>query len=210
MKRYITLFMLLLIILPIRVTAKDLSGDTVTLSNCADGNSARFMLGLHEIKVKFIGIEVEEKIKDDETDEINGSLVSDYVCSILKSGKKIRIEYEPNVEKEDKFGRIQAWVFVDGVLLQEDLVKNGYAKIMYVDEDYTYLEKLQEAQKFAKENNLGIWKDYVEPEKEPEEKEEKKKKTKKNKGIIETIIDFIVGIFNKLFELIDDLISNIF
>ena len=208
MKKFVLIIMIISIILPIKVIAEDLSSDTVTLSNCVDGNSARFMLGLKEIKVKFLGIESEETIKDDETDEINGSLVSDYVCSILKSGKKIKIEYEPNIEREDKFGRVQAWVIVDGILLQEDLVKNGYAKIMYVDEKFTYLDRLQEAQNFAKENNLGIWKDNKEEEKE--EKKEEQETEKESKGVLETIVDFIGGIFNKLFEFIDDLISNIF
>jgi micrococcal nuclease len=209
MKRYIIVILTFILILPISVNAKDLSGDNVTLNNCVDGNSARFMLGVNEIKVKFLGIETEEKIKDDETDEINDSLVSDYVCSSLKSAKKIRIEYEPNVEKEDKFGRIEAWVFVDDILLQEDLVKNGYAKIMYVNEDFTYLDKLQDAQDFAKKNNLGIWKD-TKQEESKDTKEDNKKNKKKSKGILEIIFDFIADLFNQLFSFIDDLIKNIF
>ncbi len=208
MKKLLIILTIISIVLPFKVIAKDLSSDTVTLNNCVDGNSARFMLGLNEIKVKFLGIEAEEKIKDDETDEINESLVSDYVCSVLKSAKTIKIEYEPNIDKEDKYGRIQAWVFVDGILLQEDLVKNGYARIMYVNDDFTYLEKLKEAQNFAKDNKLGVWKEYQE-EKEPQE-ENVEKTSKREKNILEKIIDFIVGIFNKLFELIDDLINNIF
>ena len=209
MKKYIIFVLALLLILPICVNAKDLSSDTVTLNNCVDGNSARFMLGVNEIKVKFLGIETEEKIKDDETDEINESLVSDYVCSILKSAKKIRIEYEPGMEKEDKFGRIEAWVFVDKILLQEDLVKNGYAKIMYVNDDFTYLDKLQDAQDFAKSNNLGIWKEDKKEESDKDNKNESNKK-KKSKGILETIFDFIADLFNQLFSFIDDLIKNIF
>jgi len=208
MKKLLIILTIISIILPFRVIAKGLSSDTVTLNNCVDGNSARFMLGLNEIKVKFLGIESEEIIKDDETDEINGSFVSDYVCSTLQSAKKIRIEYEPNIDKEDKYGRIQAWVFVDDVLLQEDLVKNGYARIMYVNDDFTYLERLKEAQSFAKENKLGVWKEFegdIEPKEEPKEN-----KSKREKGILEKIVDFIVGIFNKIFEFIDDLINNIF
>ena len=208
MKKLLIILTIISIILPFRVIAKGLSSDTVTLNNCVDGNSARFMLGLNEIKVKFLGVEVEEIIKDDETDEINGSFVSDYVCSSLQSAKKIRIEYEPNIDKEDRYGRIQAWVFVDDVLLQEDLVKNGYARIMYVNDDFTYLERLKEAQNFAKENKLGVWKEF-EGNPEPQE-EPKESKSKREKGILEKIVDFIAGIFNKIFEFIDDLINNIF
>lgn len=208
MKKILTLILILLMILPFNVLAANTTSDTVTLSNCVDGNSARFMLGLGEVKVRFLGIEVEEIIKDDETDEINGSFVSDYVCSALKSAKKIRIEYEPNTEKEDKLGRIQAWVFVDDVLLQEDLVKLGYAKVMYINDDYLYSEKLKSAQSFAKEKKLGIWKDYVEEVNEEDDTIIEEKEVK-HRGFFGTIIDFIVGLFEKLLKFIDDIISNV-
>ena len=206
MKKIFILFLALLVILPMNVFAANSTSDAVTLSNCVDGNSARFMLGLEEVKVRFLGIEVEEIIKDDETDEINESLVSDYVCSALKSAKKIRIEYEPNTDKEDKLGRIQAWIFVDDILLQEDLVKLGYAKVMYINDDYLYSEQLKTAQNSAKEMKLGIWKDYVEEVDDEVPVEEEKVKSK---GIIGSIIDFIVGLFEKLLKFIDDLISNV-
>lgn len=204
MKNKFLLFMIMLVF-PLNVFAASSSSDIVTLSNCVDGNSSRFMLGIEEIKVRFLGIEVEETIEEDGV--INDSLVSDYVCSNLKKAKKIRIEYEPNTEKEDKFGRIQAWVFIDDVLLQEDLVKLGYAKVMYINDNYLYSTKLKDAQNSAREMKLGIWKNYVDdiiPEEEPPKKEEKK-----SKGFFGTIIDFICGLFEKLLKFIDDLISNV-
>lgn len=204
MKNKFLLFMIMLVF-PLNVFAASSSSDIVTLSNCVDGNSSRFMLGIEEIKVRFLGIEVEETIEEDGV--INDSLVSDYVCSNLKKAKKIRIEYEPNTEKEDKFGRIQAWVFIDDVLLQEDLVKLGYAKVMYINDNYLYSAKLKDAQNSAREMKLGIWKNYVDdiiPEEEPPKKEEKK-----SKGFFGTIIDFICGLFEKLLKFIDDLISNV-
>ena len=133
------------------------------------------------------------------------SFVKDYVCDALKSAKKIKIEYEPNIEREDKYGRIQAWVYIDGVLLQEDLVKQGYAKVVYINDDYLHAKELKSALSYAKEKKLGIWKneeEKVEPKKE-EEKEER------SKNFFEIIIDFIVGLFDGLIKLIDDIISNI-
>lgn len=204
-KLTIILLVLTFMLFPIRVLAAGSTSDEVTLSNCVDGNSVRFMRGLTEIKVKFIGIESEEKIIDDETDEINESFVKDYVCSLFKSAKKIKIEYEPNAEREDKYGRIQAWVYVDNVLLQEDLVKQGYAKVMYLQDDYLHAMDLKNAQAFAKENKAGIWKN--EPDKEEEKPVEKEEK--KSKGFLDTILDFIGGIFDAIIKFIDDLISNI-
>ena len=202
MKKIITLIILATLILPVKIYAAE--GDIVSLSNCVDSESARFMQGVGEIKVKFIGIQLEEKVIDSDDDEINGSFISDYVCSVLTNGKQIRIEYEPNIEKEDKYGRIQAWVFVDDVLLQEDLIKNGYAKPMYLEENYLYYNNLKVAQKYAKDNKLGIWSEEEKTEEPKPEKEEKK-----SKGIIETIIDFFKSIINAICEFVDSIIKNI-
>ena len=207
MKRTIIIILLLLtLILPIEVKAIEKNSDTVTLSSCVDSESARFIRGVLEIKVKFIGIQPEEKVVDDEYDEINGSSIDDYVCSMLTNAKNIRIEYEPSIKNEDKFGRIQAWVFVDDSLLQEDLVKNGYARAMYLEDDYLYTDKMKDAQTYAKENKVGIWmeKEIVPIENKKEEKEEEK-----SKGLIEIIVDFIVSIFRKIKEFVDSIINNI-
>ena len=209
MKKITILLILLTIVLPFKVfAANGVTSDTVTLSNCVDGNSARFMLNLGEIKVKFLGIEVEETIKDDETDEINESLINNYIFNELKNAKKIKIEYDPNAEKEDKFGRIQAWVYVDDVLLQKDLISLGYAKIMYVDDNYLHVDELKEAQNSAKEKKIGIWKEEKKEEVTPKEEKEEKKEEKV--GFFQMILNFFGDIFNKLISFIDDLISNVF
>ena len=65
------------------------------------------------------------------------------------------MEYEK--EKDDKYGRCLAWVFVDDELLQEQLIQKGYAKVAYLYGDYKYTSRLQEAEKKAKAERLGIW-----------------------------------------------------
>ena len=208
MRKLIIILLVFLTFIPIKINAVEVASDTVALSNCVDGNSSRFMLGVSEIKVKFIGIEVEETIKDETTDEIDEELISNYVCNLLKSGNKLRIEYEPTVEKEDKFGRVQAWVFVDDVLLQEELVRIGYAKVMYLEDDFLYADKLKEAQNYARENKLGVWKNEIIETKE-EVLEEEEKEEKKPQGFFDVIINFFADLFNKLLKFIDDIIGNI-
>ena len=207
MKKLITTVMVIvLLLLPLKVMAAQSTSDEVTLSNCVDGNSARFMLGLTEIKVKFIGIEAEEKVTANENDEFNESSVKDYVCEAFKGAKKIKIEYEPNSDREDKYGRTLAWVYIDDLLLQEDLVRQGYAKVVYINDDYLHASELKEALNYAKSKKLGVW--MNEPAAVENETEEVKEE--KSKGLFEMILDFIGDLTNKIIKLIDDLISNIF
>ncbi len=204
MKKLFLIIIILVLILPIKTNASE-QEDIVRLSGCVNSESARFILGVSEIKVKFIGIQLEEKIIDNENDEINGSFVSEYVCSALTNAKQIKIQYEPNIEKEDKFGRIQAWVFVDDLLLQEDLVKNGYARAMYIEDNYIYAKTIKDAQQFAKDRKNGIWKDDIKEEKE----EIKEDEESKSKSLIDMIIDFFASIFRKIKEFVDGIINSI-
>lgn len=207
MKKNILLCLLMTIFLfPICTYAEDL--DVVSLSNCVDANSSRFMLGKHEIKIKFIGIDSTDIIYTNVYDEINGKLVSEYVCSILTDAKKIEIEYEPNSEKIDKYGRTLAWVFVDDVLLQEHLVKLGYSKVAFLYDNYKYTEIIKAAENVAKENKAGIWnvneKETVENVIVNDESVEQVEE----KGIWHSLVGFINEIFEKFLKFIDDLITN--
>lgn len=201
---FLTVF--LLFIFPINVFAESINeSDKVTLSKCVDENSARFMLGENEIKVKFLGIDSATSVTSFKEDEINGSSVSEYVCSVLENAKEIKIEYDPKSDREDKYGRLLVWVYIDDVLLQENLVKQGYAKVAYLYDDYTYNNKIKEAEKYAKANKLGIWK---EEEKVVDTNVVQEEKTKKNDNIFDTILNFINEIFEKFLKFIDDLIND--
>jgi len=210
MKKIIICCLLFLFFSPISVLAAD-DYDVVTLSNCVDADSARFMLDKVEVKVKFMGIDSSTIIYDNFNDEIDGSLVKDYVCSILTNAKEIKIEYEPNIAREDKYGRVNAWVFIDGVLLQKHLVELGYSKVAYLYDEYKYGDELKSAEQVAKENKIGIWmKNDVEENVEVEPViniEDNKNDEEEN--IFSRIICFLSDMFEKLLELIDDFINEV-
>ena len=109
------------------------------------------------------------------------------------------------------------------MLLQEELLKLGYAKISFLDENNPYYEVLAQAESTAKENKIGIWK---EEEKTTEEKieetikEEKEilsstKKDSNNKKntnpvmkIINEVLDSLVAGINKMIDSILQKIDN--
>ena len=198
-------FILAWFVFPFSVFALDNQSNqfSVTLSKCVDGNSARFILENNEIKVKFIGVESNSVVVADVNDEINGSLVSEYVCNVLKNAKDIKLEYENNSEKEDKYGRKLVWVWVDGVLLQENLVKIGYSKIAYLSDDYKYSDLLLSAEDYAKNNELDIW--YKENVVDTNVSDSQ---LQKNENLFSTILNFINGILEKIVKFIDNIIEE--
>lgn len=129
----------------------------VTLEKCVDGDTARFMYKKSSIKARFLAIDTPESVHPTKKVEPFGKEASKYTCDMLSNAKKIVLEYDINSDKTDKYDRHLVWVFVDDVLLQEELVSNGYAKIKYVYGDYKYLDELKKEEQIAKENRIGVW-----------------------------------------------------
>lgn len=129
----------------------------VTLEKCVDGDTARFMYKKSNIKARFLAIDTPESVHPTKKVEPFGKEASKYTCDMLSNAKKIVLEYDINSDKTDKYDRHLVWVFVDDVLLQEELVSNGYAKIKYVYGDYKYLDELKKEEQIAKENRIGVW-----------------------------------------------------
>lgn len=77
----------------------------------------------------------------------------------LVLNKEISFEQEENY-KEDKFGRILGYVFIDGINLNLELVRNGLARVVLYEKraKIKYQDELVEAEKEAKEKRLGVWK----------------------------------------------------
>lgn len=93
-------------------------------------------------------------------DSSTGSLdkeINNYVCNKVKNASKLEIEIDPLSDKENKYKETLVYLYVDGSLLQKDLISLGYAQVNYVYNDYKYVDELCDLQKSALENKLGIW-----------------------------------------------------
>ena len=77
----------------------------------------------------------------------------------LVLGKEISFEQEDNY-KVDKFSRTLGYIFIDGVNLNIELVRNGLARVVLYEKraKIKYQDELLSAEKEAKEIKLGIWK----------------------------------------------------
>lgn len=133
----------------------------VEYKKCIDGDTAWFIMNNKEVKVRFISINAPELEHEETEAEYYSEEAKDYVCTKLERANKIELEFDPNSDMQDKYERYLAWVFVDNKLLQNDIVKNGYAKVDYVYNKYKYVDELYKSEEIAKKKNLGIWKDYV-------------------------------------------------
>ncbi|MDJ0772938.1 MAG: thermonuclease family protein [Mastigocoleus sp. MO_167.B18] len=73
----------------------------------------------------------------------------------LIGDKLIKLEFD--LEEKDRFGRTLAYVWQDEILLNEQLVKEGYALFVPRSPNHKYDLRLERAQQFARLMGKGIW-----------------------------------------------------
>lgn len=134
-----------------------------------DGDTAKFDMNGEIIKVRFLAVDTPESVHPTKEVQAYGVEASNFTKEKLSNAKRIELEFDNNSDKTDKYGRYLAWIWVDGELLQDLLVKEGLAKVAYLYADYKYTSLLQESEKIAKEAKIGIWKDEASNEYSEEE-----------------------------------------
>lgn len=68
-----------------------------------------------------------------------------------------RVVIEPGAEPRDKYGRLLAYVFIDGRMLNEELLRNGLAVRLTVPPNTRYTERFAAAEQAARAAGIGIW-----------------------------------------------------
>ena len=160
--------LLFILLLPINVHASKIK---VKLNKCIDGDTISVTINKEEKKVRLLAVDSPEIDKND----AYAHEAKDFTCNILSNSKQIYLEYDKNSDRTDKYDRLLAWVWADDILLQKELIKEGYASLSYLYGDYKYTSELSLYESEAKNKKLNIWSNIK------DKKESKKKSTNKKK-----------------------------
>ena len=186
---------------------KENEKEVVTLSKCVDGDTAKFVTKSGEVKTaRFLAIDTPESVHPTKEVEKYGKEASEYTCNLLTKAKKIHVEYDKASDKEDKYGRILVWVYVDNKMVQETLLQEGLAKVAHLYEDYEYTNKLKDIESIAKDKKIGIWSsDNVSVNMDSEEEVEENNDEKDFfSQIVDMLLEFLTNLFkeflNSVFE----------
>ena len=143
---------------------------TTTVTRIVDGDTIKvFYLG-NEESIRFIGIDTPESRVNKKTEkdaERNnqdikiiiemGKKATRYVKGLVKPGDLITIELD--VQERDRYGRILGYVYLsNGKMLNEEIVKAGYAMIMTIPPNVKYKDRFLKAYQEARERKIGLWK----------------------------------------------------
>jgi micrococcal nuclease len=109
------------------------------------------------LKIRLIGIDAPEpRNTGTKPKGYFGTESTNYLQQLLKD-RKVRLEYD--VSMHDRYGRTLAYAWLeDGVFVNAELVKNGFATVMTVPPNVRYQDTFTELAVKARRQNKGLWK----------------------------------------------------
>lgn len=77
------------------------------------------------------------------------------MLGMLVMGKRIKLEKD--ITDRDQYGRLLRYVYVDGLFVNLEMVKRGFANVYTCPPDIKYTEEFLAAERYARLNELGLW-----------------------------------------------------
>lgn len=142
-----------------------------TVVKVVDGDTLKIEMNGNEEAVRLIGIDTPEskinkKAKKDaikahhdiETITTMGKEAARFVKTLVRKGDTVGIEYD--VQKRDKYKRLLVYAYLsDGKMLNEEIVKAGYANVMTYPPNVKYQERFVKAHREARDTKRGLYRD---------------------------------------------------
>ena len=129
--------------IPAEVTAV-VDGDTVVVA-LADGRTET---------VRLLGVDTPETVDPEEPVGCFGPEASAYTHTRLE-GRRVRLETDS--QRRDRYGRLLAYVHVDGVRVNDELLRLGYATLLVIPPNHAHARALLTAELDARAADRGLW-----------------------------------------------------
>jgi micrococcal nuclease len=134
-----------------RTTASSLDGVVV---HVVDGDTIHVRIADRVERVRYIGIDAPE-IRHPRRGLEPGGQEAHEMNRRLVAGKHVRLELD--VQQRDRHGRLLAYVWVDDVMVNAELVGFGYAHVMTVPPNVRHAALLLTRERDARRSGRGLW-----------------------------------------------------
>lgn len=134
-----------------QVSLTEPAKSTEKVSRVIDGDTFEIQGG---IKVRLIGIDTPEMKNKNKTID----------CFALEAKKKAEdlltnkeVVLEKDVSETDRYGRLLRYVYLNGEMINDTLVKDGFAKISTFPPDVKNAQIFLASERMAREAKAGLW-----------------------------------------------------
>ncbi len=155
-----------------------------------DGDTMKINLNGKTETVRLLLVDTPEVKHPSKPVQPFGPEASAFAKKMLKEGKEVQIEID--VSERDKYGRLLAYLWVDGKMFNEMLLEKGLARVAYVyPPNIKYVDQFRAIQKKAQTAGVGIWsiENYAQEDgfhpKETATKKEEATKKQSEKPVVE-------------------------
>lgn len=157
---------------------------TTQVLRVVDGDTIEIELYGKSEKVRLVGVDTPETVHPHKKMQYYGVEASNYAKKML-TGREVELEFESN--PRDKYDRLLAYVWIDGVNFDLELIRLGYARA-YLRYPFRYSKQFEKVGNEAEKNKVGLWADKelakIYQEAEKEEKEARDEEIKKEDLIV--------------------------
>ncbi|CDR20497.1 thermonuclease family protein [Staphylococcus argenteus] len=131
--------------------------EPATLIKAIDGDTVKLMYKGKPMTFRLLLIDTPETKHPKKGVEKYGPEASAFTKNMVENAKKIEVEFDKG-QKTDKYGRGLAYIYADGKMVNQALVRQGLAKVAYVYKpNNTHEQLLRKSEAQAKKEHLNIW-----------------------------------------------------
>lgn len=122
-----------------------------------DGDTLVVDVAGNDERVRLIGIDTPESVKQGSPVECFGKEASAHTKALLRRGTPIRLVLD--VEERDRFDRLLAYVYraSDGEFVNLALARDGYAGVLTYPPNVAHVDDFRAAVSDARRDGRGLW-----------------------------------------------------
>ncbi len=125
-----------------------------TVVDVLDGDTIRVGRGHETDTVRLLGIDTPETHHPIKPVQCFGPEASAYTRSQLL-GRSVQLELD--IEERDRYGRLLAYVIVDGERFDDELLRLGYARLLVIEPNHAHARTMLGEELDAKRAGRGLW-----------------------------------------------------
>ncbi|MFF5996953.1 thermonuclease family protein [Lysinibacillus sp. KU-BSD001] len=140
--------------------AEQITGNTplaVDYVSANDGDTISVNMNGEKKRVRLLMIDTPEMNYDKGDPMPFAEEAKEFTINLLENAESVQLLFDKGPET-DHYDRLLAYIYVDGVMLQEALLKEGYAAVRYVNKPNNSLEQqFRDMQADAEQQDINIW-----------------------------------------------------
>ena len=140
--------------------AQQITGNTaipVDYISANDGDTINVMMNGEKERVRLLMIDTPEMNYDKGEPMPFAEDAKEFTINLLENADTVELLFDKGPET-DHYDRLLAYIYIDGVMLQESLLKEGYAAVRYINKPNNSLEQqFLDIQAEAEAAKINIW-----------------------------------------------------